>query len=810
MADKRNLSSNKNRKKAFYKSKGLWLSLLLFILAAGLFSYVFVERYTRPYRERAATYDLTKINNIELPSVIVDRNGEEIGRIFFENRSVITIDKVPRTFINALIAGEDSRFRSHKGVDYMGVIRAGLMNYQGSRQGASTITQQLARGAFALEAEARKRGETTIQRKIVEMFLAMRIEKEYTKEEILDFYLNRIYFGSGFYGIRSASLGYFGKEPMDLTTEECASIVALIKLPNPLSPLNNPEGNKKWRNFVLGRMNTEGFLSKAEMKRCQALPLTLDPKPLRRGTTHLYERIFDGVRQALGEDALAAGGFKVHTTILKDAQIASEKALEESLLRAESNPGYKRQKHRDYNKRTATKPPEYVQGAVLMVDHETGEVLAHVGGRDYEQSPFDFIELGQRPLGTAFFPFMYAIALSSGQTPASMVEDLPMDNRFVGVGGVEGILGEWGGEVAQPVYEMKKIPLRKAFEFSKISATVSLGQQVGLQKIVNGASAFGFSMEKAELLARICVGWEQASMKQAVRAIATFAKEGKSGPSKLIYIDRIENGSGSVVYRRQSSSISAPLILDDATAFQVHSMMSGSMDRGTGVGIRDGLIEKPFNGAGKGGTTYDLADTWFLGYNKRVSCGVWTGFLSGNGEPIYPAAFSRDLAMPVWQAAMNAVTPSFGGGEFKAPRSVAEVPVCSVSGQRATQYCQHMEEDLAAGTVKSVNLKVMEYFRRGTENMPFCSVHSSMNADGVAPDMILGNISALDVTPVRPQSAVLLGDDPYHTDVPNFAPTSGEGGLIRRRTNVLDSLDIDDMHDSIPLKRPGRLNIEED
>ncbi|HVJ47444.1 MAG TPA: transglycosylase domain-containing protein [Luteolibacter sp.] len=810
MADKKNPPRNKSRKKAFYKSKALWFSLLLFVLSAALLAYVFLDQYTRPYRERAETYDLTKINNIELPSVIVDRNGEEIGRIFFENRSVVTIDKVPQNFINALISGEDSRFRTHEGVDYMGIIRAGWLNYQGSRQGASTITQQLARGAFALEAEARKRGESTIERKIVEMFLAMRIEEKYKKDEILGFYLNRIYFGSGFYGIRSASLGYFGKEPMELTTEECASIVALIKSPNPLSPLNNPEANKRWRNFVLGRMNEEGFLSKAEMKRCQALPLTLNPKPLRRGTTHLYERVFDGVRQALGEDALAAGGFKVHTTILKDAQIASEKAFEDSLVRAEANPGYKRQKHREYNKRTATKPPEYVQGAVLMVDHETGEVLAHVGGRDYEQSPYDFIELGQRPLGTAFSPFMYAIALSSGQTPASMVEDVPMDNRLVGVGGQEGILGEWGAEVREPVYEMKKIPLRKAFEFSKISATVSLGQQVGVQKIINGGVAFGFPMEKAELLPRISVGWEQASMKQAVRAISTFAKEGKAGPSKLIYIDRVENGSGSVVYRRQPSTVSSPLIIDDATAFQVHSMMSGSMDRGSGAGIRDGLAEKPFNGAAKGGTTHDFSDAWFLGYNKRVSCGVWTGFLNGNGEAIYPAAFSRDLAMPVWQAAMNAIAPSFGGGAFKAPASVAEIPVCSVSGQRATRYCQHMQEDPATGKVETVNLKVMEYFRRGTESLPFCSVHSAMNADEVAPDMVLGNLSALDVTPVRPQSPVLLGDDPYHTDVPSFAPTSGEGGLLRKRTNVLDSLDIGDMEDSIRLKRPGRLNIEED
>lgn len=808
MADKQNSPRNKTRKTRFYKSKALWLSLLLFFSAAGLFAYVFLDQYTAPYRERAGVYDLEKIDDVERPSIIYDRNREEIGRIFLENRSIISIDNVPQKFIDALVAGEDSRFWSHGGVDYMGIARAGWLNYRGSRQGASTITQQLARGAFSLEAEARKRGETTIQRKIVEIYLAKRIEQRYKKREILGFYLNRIYFGSGFYGIRSAALGYFGKEPVDLTVEECASIVALIKSPNSLSPLNNPESNKKWRNFVLGRMNEEGMLSKAEMQRCQALPLTLNPKPLRRGTTHLYERVFDSVRQALGEEALASGGFKIHTTILKDAQEAAQKALEESLVKAESHPLYKKQKHREYNKRTATKPPEYVQGAVLMMDHETGEVLAHVGGRDYDQSPYDFIELGKRPLGTAFFPFLYAVALSSGQTPATLLEDEWMDNRTVMVGGQEGVLGEWGAEVQEPVYE-GKIPLRKSFEFSKVSATVRLGQQIGLQKIVDGGVAFGFPMAKIELLPRICVGWEQVSMKQAIRAFSSFARAGRAGPSSLVYIDRVEDPAGSVVYRRPRSGSSSPLILDEATAFQVHHMMGGSLERGTGAGGLDGLIEKPFHGAGKGGSTHDFADAWFLGYNKRVTCGVWTGFLNG-GDAIYPGAFSRDLALPVWQATMNAIAPSFGGGNFPVPSSVVEVPVCSVSGQRATQYCQHLVEDVNTGTPRSVSLKVSEYFRKGTENLPFCSVHSAINSDGISPDISIASLPTLDVSPVRPQSPVLIGDDPYHSEVPTLSPTSGNSGLIRRRTNVLDSLDIGDMEDTIQLRRPGRLQIDED
>jgi len=787
----------------------LWLSFLLFIAAAAVFSYVFVEQYTRPYRERAETYDLDRINDLELPSIILDRNNEEIGRIFLENRSIIGMDKVPRKFVDALTAGEDSRFWKHKGIDYWGVIRAAYETWKGNSQGASTITQQLARNAYDLREEAMRRKESTIQRKLVEAFLARRIEKRYKKEEILGFYINRIYLGSSYYGLRSASLGYYGKEPMDLETQECASIVALIKSPNPLSPLRNPSGNKNWRNFVLARMGKEGTLPKAEVARLQALPLNLNPKPLLRGTTHLYERVFDAVKQAMGEEALAKGGFKVHTTILKDAQEAAQKSLEESLVKAERNPAYQRQKHADY-KRGSEKPPEYVQGAVLMVDNETGEVLAHVGGRDYAQSHYDFIELGKRPLGTAFFPFLYAAALASGQTPASTIDDDHMNNRFVMVGGEEGIVAEWGQEVKAPQIKRKPIPLREAFEYSKTAASLRLGQHVGLQKVIDAAVAFGFPMEKTELLPRLCVGWEQVSMKQAVRAIATFGKDGRSGPTSLVYLDRIENSSGSVVYRRPRVTVTPPQIVDTATAFQVHNMMVGGMEHGAAAGALDGLVEKPFPGAGKGGTTHDFSDNWFLGYNKRVSCGVWTGFLSGSGGAIYQGAFSRDLALPVWQATMNAAAPSFGGGEIKPPSTIVEVPVCAESGQRATQFCQHTVEDPQTGTLRLESLKVTEYFRKGTENLPFCSVHSGMLGDGMSTGGPITSLNTVDISPVAPKQPVIIGDDPYHTETPSFAPSSGASGLIRKRTNVLDSLDIGEKEERFPLKRPQRLVIEED
>lgn len=807
MANIQKTNRKKTRRKWFFLRKGFWITLFLLALVAGTAAWLFFEAYTREYRQRAATYDLERINDVEIPSLIVDRNGKEIGRIFVQNRSVIPIDQVPEIFIKALRAGEDSRFLKHGGVDFIGTLRALKFTAEGSSQGGSTITQQLARNAYNLKEEAVQRQENKYQRKLVEMFLAMRIEKRYGKPEILEFYLNRIYFGSGFYGIRSASLGYFGKEPMDLEPQECASLVTLIKNPQNRSPLNNPQVNREGRNYVLMRMREEGFISRADLARLQALPLVLNPKPLRRGTTHLYERIAEAVGSALGEDALASGGFTVHTTILKEAQESAEKSLRESLARAETRPEYKRQKYEDYRKGDRSKPAEYLQGACLMVDHDTGEVLAHVGGRDYAQVPYDFIELGKRPLGTAFFPFIYAAGFERGLTPATLVEDEPMDNRSVMVGGSEGILGEWGMEVPSPVYLRKPVPARTALEQSKIAATVRFADQVGLQRVVDKACEFGFPLQKAELLRRIAVGFEEVSLKQAVRAMAAFPRGGSLGPADLVYVDRVENPAGRVVFRRQRQAQPRVEVINEATAWQTHSIMAGSLWRGSSKGALDGMIEKPFHGAGKGGTTHDFGDCWFLGYNKRVTCGVWTGFLNASGQPIYPGAFSRDLAMPVWQAAMNAAAPSFGGGSLAPPANVVKVDVCSVSGQQSTQFCQEYAEDPQTGVVRSLPTAVPEYFRRGTEKIPFCTIHSGANMENVTHGGGQLNLPALDAVPVRPKAPVLLGDDPYHTEVPSFAAAASQSAFTRRRTNVLDSLDLGDIEEAIPLKRPKRLEI---
>ncbi|MBK1828324.1 transglycosylase domain-containing protein [Haloferula rosea] len=795
-------SRNKRKKTRFYKRKGFWLTLLLLALITGGIGYIAAERYTRPYRERAATYDLALIDKVEVPSIILGRDGGEIGRIFVQNRSIVTIDKVPENFVNALRAGEDKRFYEHGGFDAIGIARAAIDWFKTGEavSGASTITQQLARGAFPLEDDRKKNGESSVERKIVEIFLAQRIEKRFPKDKILEYYLNRIYFGSGFYGIRSASLGYFGKEPTDLTDIECATIVGLIKNPTGLSPLNDIDASRRSRNMVIARMLKEDFITATEASRMLGQPIELNPKPLRRGTSHVYERIADEIRVLLGEEGLSEGGLTIRTSIDSRVQQAAEEQLELSLRKAESRQGYT-------HPTPASKgdPKEYLQGAVLMVDHRNGAVIAHVGGRNYAEVPFDMIELGRRPLGTAFHPFIYASALEAGYTPASAVDDDPMDNRAVMVGGREGILGEWGMEITNPRYE-GEITLRRALESSKVAATVRVANQVGLDKVVATSSAFGLPMAEAEQLPRLAVGWESASLKEAVRAYAAFSNGGQLGPEKQWYVSSIKGADGSIRFDRPTLGNNSRAAVSDATAFQIHSILQGGMMRGSAAGAFDELKEIPFNGAGKPGTTHDFSDNWFIGYNGSVSCGVWIGFLQ-DGKTIYEGAFARELAMPVWSSTMNAARNEFGGRSIPRPNSIVETDVCRISGERSTPYCYEMVQDPATGRLRSKPAAIKEYFRAGTEKLAFCSVHSGSAPVNPAEGAIdLSALAVIDTSPVRPKEPTLLGADPYHSLHVN-AENMPEARARSGRTNVLDSFDLDDALEGVELPRPKRLEI---
>jgi len=814
------------KKKRLYKRKGFWLFNLFCLVAAAVGLHV-LDDYLQPYRERAQIYELERINDLEQPSLIFDRHGREIGRMFVENRSVVSIDKVPSHMIEALLAQEDQRYFKHKGVDWIGVVRAVYLIAKAREvtQGASTITMQLARNAFDLKSEALARKEDGFERKLVEAFLALRIEAHLTakypgeegreaKMKMLEYYLNRINFGSGFYGIRSASLGYFGKEPADMTIEECCSLVACVKNPATLSPLRNPEGNRKNRNHVLNRMLAEDMITKEEWTRMTALPVEINSKPLKRGTSHLYERIADQARNLLGSEAMSQGGYAIYTTIDRDVQEEMDLSLRKQLDEVELRPDYAHPKYGDYVKVTG-KAPDYLQGAGLVIDSKTGDVVAHVGGRDYVHSQYDFVNSGSRPLGTAYLPFVYAAALEGRLNPSKVLLDEPMDQRAVMIGDREGILGEWGMETRSPQYE-GRISARRSLATSKIAATVRLGKEIGLDKVAARADAFGLTRESEELLTRMLVGSASASLPQVVQAYSAFSQEGRI-PRRMRYIDRIVDGEGKLRFqdRRKSAATDGAPACDPETAFQIHSILEDVLRSGNLAQHAKELEEGVDGVVIKTGSTHNFSDGWSVGYNGTLTFGMWVGFLSGGQEAIYEGAFGRELLFPASADLMNVIARKFSTRELPVPEGLELVEICSESGSLKTRYCYHEVEHPRLGTVQRPT-SYSEFLRVNRSNIGFCEVHGQ---GGVAVKEVLevygpeASSSAerqrLAISPIRPQAPVLVGTDPYNSVTLSLAPKDASRDMLLRAPSLLlDFGPSGDESASLRLRPPPKLNFE--
>lgn len=747
---------------------------------------VIVDQLLDSYRDTADEYELSRIGEVEEPSLILDRKGREIGRMFVENRSKIPLSEIPPVFIDAMLAQEDQRFHEHNGVDWIGVGRAVYLNVKsgGITQGAGTVTMQLARNAFDLLGEARREDWSGYERKLVEAFLALRIEedlheqlkseypdegmrKKVVKDQILEFYLNRVPFGVGYYGVRSASLGYFGKEPVDLDVHECASIVACLKNPKNINPLRHPKNNKKARDHVLNRMALEGMITEADRDRMLAIAVEVSPNPILRGKSYLYERIAQDAHRLVGQETLSQGGYTIRTTIDSDIQSSAESELSAQLERIESEPGYAHPKHEGYV-REPGKAPGYLQGALLMVDHSSGEVLAHVGGRDYSDSQFDFVQNGRRPIGTAFLPFVYAAAFERGISPASLLQDERMNNRALMVGGTEGVVGEWGMEIPAPPYE-GQITARRGLAVSKIGASVRLGIDVGLEEVAKTARSFGLDIPDERLRNRMLIGWNQISLPELTLAYTAFPRRGKR-VAETFYVREIWDSDGHPVFTSNHLDGNPPSVTacSSAAAFQVHSILNDVAERGNLAEVSSGLSETPFEGGAKTGTPYGFTDAWMVGYNSRITCGVWMGFHKGSRKAIHGDAFAKNLAYPLWQEAMNSTLPDFRGGEIAQPDSIEKITACRTSGMRPTRYCNEAVEDPHTGALSFRSTSYDEYFRKG-EKVGICTVHGS--AGGF--DQFVNEKpqrEALPVAPVKPKAPLLLGADPYLSEMPSLAP----------------------------------------
>ncbi len=717
----------------------------------------------------AGQYDLGRLERMESASIIYDRKGGLMGKIFIQNRDPVPYDKISAQLVNAVVAAEDQRFWEHDGVDYAGIVRAAQANWTAGRirQGASTVTQQLARNTFELK-------ERTYRRKLLEMALALRIEENFPKEKIMEMYLNRVYFGGGLYGAEAAARGYFGVPAEDLTASQAATLAGLLKSPNSLSPWTNPEAAKANRDVVLKQMHDLRFLDAAAYRQALADPLTVRERPDPVRQSYALDYVRQQAIASLGFDRAMNGGFRIYTTIDPGMQKAAEESLQRRSAEVEKRPGYANETFEEFQREFAanppkpgasnTRPPAYLQGAVLALDNRTGGILVMVGGRNFRHSEYNRSIQGRRPLGTAFAPLLYAAAFEKGIFPGVVVQDWALDNRLVGVGGAAGVLGEWGVERADNEYE-GEITAREAFVRGKNAAMVRVGFKTGLEDVGRLTKKAGIA-SPLRPFANAYLGTSEFTLEETTLAYTMFPGAG-TRPERTHIIDRIEDADGEVIYRREEKRQD---VVTDATAWQVHSLMSESLNRGTGDKAMTDLGLAVAGAAGKTGTAYGFTDVWFVGYNDRLTCGVWMGF--DRPKQIFRGAFGRDLALPVWVDVMNASRDAFPSAPLKAPVTVEQVEVCRVSGELATDKCVETVRrpdgsDVTGSTVYT------EYARIGKAPSVPCPVHAG------GPKSFVKEFSeeewpraavAVDLSKVRPVDVsslpVVGAADPYESVSP--------------------------------------------
>lgn len=748
----------------------IWIPLLLAFLGA-LVAGVGLYYMRSEFMTLAAQYDFKRLDRMESASVIYDRKGAQMGKIFIQNRNPVSYDKISPLLVNAVIAAEDQRFWDHDGVDYFGVLRAAQANWTAGRirQGASTVTQQLARNSFELK-------ERTYRRKLLEMALALQIEKNFPKEKIMEMYLNRVYFGGGLYGAEAAARGYFGVSAAELTASQAAVLAGLLKSPNSLSPWTNVEASKANRDVVLRQMRDLGMLDATAYREALAEPLSVRQRPEPVRQSYALDYIRQQAIASLGYDRAMNGGFRIYTTIDTDMQRAAEAALQRRATEVEQRPGYGNESFEDFAGRLAANPPKlgdsntkqptYLQGAVLVLDNQTGGVVVMVGGRDFRHSEYNRSVQGRRPLGTAFLPIVYAAAFEKGVFPGTVVQDWALDNRLVGIGGAAGILGEWGVERVDNQYD-GEVTAREAFVRGKNAAAVRVGFKTGLEAVGKVAKDAGIE-SPLRPFANAYLGTSEVTLEESTLAYTMFPGGG-TRPARTHVIDRIEDSDGEVIYRRSEER---KTVVSDATAWQVHSLMTDALARGTGDKAMTDYGLAVAGSAGKTGTAYGFTDVWYLGYSDRLTCGVWMGF--DRPKQIFRGAFGRDLALPVWVDVMNSSREEFPSAVMKPPVTVEQVEVCRLTGEAATDKCIEKVRG-PDGTEVSESTVYTEYARIGKGPTTACPLHSGGPKSFVKEfqeEEWPRAAAAIDLSKIRPVDVsslpVVGAADPYES----FSPAS--------------------------------------
>ncbi len=635
---------------------------------------------------------------------MVDREGREIAKLYRVHRVIVSLDSLPPYVPAAFVAVEDRRFWEHDGVDWPRVLGAAWSNVRARRivEGFSTITMQLARSVFPERLPLRER---TLSRKLAEMRVAKEIEARFTKRQILEMYLNQIYFGGGAWGIEAASQEYFGKPASELTLAESALLAGVIRAPNRLNPRANPDAALRRRTVVLRMMAAQGRVAAAEADAAMNEPLQLGrgSVDLAARAPYFVEEVRREVEDRLGESVYTEG-YTIHTTLDLSVQAAAESELAAQLEAIESG-RYGRYVHPVYDP-DATKAAgstDYLQGAIVVMDARSGDVLALVGGRDFEDSKFNRATQARRQPGSAFKPFVYAAALAAGYPATYVLSDLPLQ-RVMSNGAVWAPRN-FGGSYAGAV------TMRTALVQSRNVATVRLAEQIGLDAVLEMARRLGLD-GPLPAVPSVVIGAGEVSLLSMVAAYAAFATLGERPTPR--FVTRVDDRNGRVVLRNPSVS---RRVLDPGVAFLATDLMRDVVDRGTGTAVRVEGFAGP--AAGKTGTTNDGADVWFVGFTPDRVAGVWIGF--DRRRTIVPGATGGRLAAPVWGRVMRRTAPT--GTAWTVPPGV-EARLVDEYGNVLPSWCTPY------GAARR------EYFLAGTTPPASCRAGYPTWPDSLGPDLL--------------------------------------------------------------------------
>ncbi|MGE5102477.1 MAG: PBP1A family penicillin-binding protein [Deltaproteobacteria bacterium] len=627
-------------------------------------------------------------------------DGRFIAELGLERRTLVQIKDIPPLVRNAFIVTEDKRFYQHAGVDWRrvpGAIVADIKNRTFS-EGFSTITMQLARNIFP----ERISREKSLVRKLKEIKVARDIEARYSKDKILELYLNQINLGNGAYGIETAAERYFGKSVKDLNVAEAATLAALPKGPARYNPRVYPDRTIERRNTIIALMRDAGVINAADASEARAYPLRLATRVEAGEIAPYYvEWIREQLDDKFGKQ-LYEQGLKVYTTLDLDLQSAAERALEKQLRAIESG-RYGAYPHISYeryiaqsgaNDQSNSANSPYLQGAFIAMDPRTGAVRALIGGRDFDDSKFDRATQAVRQPGSTFKPIVYADAIHNGRPLSYTLDDSPLTVEMPGSAPwtPKNYEGDFAG----------KIPMRRALYQSRNVPTIRLGMELGVQSVIDEARAFGLTTPIPGYPS-IFIGAADVYPIELVAAYSTFATLGtRSQPTA---ITRVEDQKGNVLWEPEPTTVS---VLSPEEAWLMVSVMKDVVQRGTAAGSVGSVFHYPTGG--KTGTTNDGTDVWYIGYTSDLVAGVWMGF--DKPQKIKANAQGGILAAPAWTAFMTEVyRRKPAPRDWPMPADIVVKQVDVSTNMLATPYCPPQ-------------VVANEFYIPGTEPVQDCTVHN--------------------------------------------------------------------------------------